>query len=218
MKITQTPTNQLKKAIMAAVVKAYKIAGYNVPPPKDLAEIVTLTAENVRKYFRNNELDDIATAFEKGALGDYGENNGLSVARFHQWMRSYNGKATNQQPPDDEPAAPQPPRNRVVDGHNMVNSAYQEWLRRGYNLIPASLILSWLIGDNKIPELRKKAATAKEEALTALQAQYTQRREPFQKLSDFIRKNQETEKEALILAAFFEECKAAGLTSIYPEP
>ena len=218
MKITNTPTDHLKKTVMDAVVKAYKLAGYNVPPARDLAEIVTLTCENLRKYFRNNLTDDITAAFEKGALGDYGDYNGLSVARFHQWMRAFNGSGTNQQPREDEaPAAPEPPRDRVKDGHAMVNNAYEEWMRRGYNLIPASLILQWLIADNKIPELRKRHEDAKQRSEAALCAQFTNRREPFQKLVDFIKKNQQTETDALLLEAFFEDCKAAGLKKLYED-
>ena len=216
MKITQTPTDQLKKAVMDAAVKAYKIAGYNVPTAKDLAEIVTLTAENMRKYFRNNDLNDIAQAFEKGALGDYGENNGLSVARFHQYMRAFNGNGTNQQPADEpETAAKQPPRDRVADAHSMVNSAYQEWLRRGYNLIPARIILSWLLADNKIPEFRRRKSDADRKAEAALSASFATHRAPFQKLSDYIKTNQATEADAILLEAFFEECKAAGLQTLY---
>ena len=216
MKITQTPTDQLKKAVMDAAVKAYKIAGYNVPTAKDLAEIVTLTAENMRKYFRNNDLNDIAQAFEKGALGDYGENNGLSVARFHQYMRAFNGNGTNQQPADEpEPAAKQPPRDRVADAHSMVNSAYQEWLRRGYNLIPARIILSWLLADNKIPEFRRRKSDADRKAEATLSASFATHRAPFQKLSDYIKTNQATEADAILLEAFFEECKAAGLQTLY---
>lgn len=218
MKIGQTPTDQVKNALIAALVKAYKVGGYNVPPPKDFAEIVNLTYENFAKYFKRNELDDIAVAFEKGSLGEYGENNGLSVSRFHQWMRAYNGKATNQQQEDEEPPMPEQPRNRVADAHNMVNSAYQEWLKRGYNLIPATLILSWLIGDNKIPELRKKTELATAEASKNLSNRFFTHRESFQKLADYITKNQKTETDSLILISYFEECKAAGLQSIYPEP
>lgn len=215
MRITNTPSEKLRKIILDAVVKAYKIAGYNVPSQVDLAEIVVMTEENLRKYFRNNDTQDIATAFEKGALGDFGENKGISVARFHQWMRTYNGNATNQQPVDEELKKPEPPRDRIRDGHNMVNSAYMEWLRRGYNLIPASIILSWLVGDQKIPELRKKTEEAYEQANATLNAQYMQRRERYQKIADFIKQNQKTEADAIVLNMFFEECKAAGVEKIY---
>lgn len=216
MKISQTNDKQLKQAVANAATKAYKIAGYNVPQPTDLAEIVVLTAENLRKYFRNNQIEDIATAFEKGALGDYGENNGLSVARFHQWMRTFNGNGINQQPADEpQPAAKQPPRDRVADARNMVNSAYQEWLRRGYNLIPARIILSWLLADNKIPEFRRRKAEADRKAEATLSASFATHRAPFQKLSDYIKTNQATEADAILLEAFFEECKAAGLQTLY---
>lgn len=216
MKISQTNDKQLKQAVANAATKAYKIAGYNVPQPTDLAEIVVLTAENLRKYFRNNQIDDIATAFEKGALGDYGENSGLSVARFHQWMRAFNGNGTNQQVADDEPpAAPQPPRDRVKDAHDMVNSAYAEWLRRGYNLIPASLLLAHLVSDGKLVEYARRKAAAERQAEATLNEQYFKKRAPFQKLSDFIKANQATEVDALIIENFFNELKDNGIKIIY---
>ena len=216
MKIANTSTKELKEIIVDAAVKAYKISGYNVPPARDLAEIVTFTADNFRKYFKNNDTADIATAFEHGALGDYGENSGISVARFHQWMRHFNGNGTNNQQPDEEPPAkPLTPRDHIADAHNMVNSAYQLWLQRGYNLIPAEIILKWLVSDNKIPELRKKSEMARAKAEENLASDFARFRKPFQKIADFIKANQATEADAVLLDLFFEECKNAGKENIY---
>lgn len=216
MKITQTSNEHLKKAVMDAVVKAYKLAGYNVPTPRDLAEIVNMMADDLRKYFRNNDTADIATAFERGALGDFGEYQGLSVARFHQWMKTFNGKATNQQAADDEPPQqPQPPRDRVADAHSLINSMYSTWLEKGFTIVPASVVLPWLIRENKIPEIRRKAQMAREQAAATLASQAMQKRSRFQKISDYIKQNQATEEDSIILDLYFSECKANNMEAIY---
>lgn len=217
MKLKQLHNEQLTAELYTDITAAYKTCGYNIPQAKDLADIISDTATKFRKYFGNNTLQDIATAFEHGALGDYGENTGLSVARFYQWMRYFNGNATNIQQADDEPQAPEAPRDRVNDGHNMVNSAYESYCKNGYQIIPASVLLRWIIGDNLIADYDKRLADAKQEAAERLHGNFYKKRERFQKIGDYIRKNQDTEAESIVLNKYFAECKVKGMKKIYEE-
>lgn len=214
-KLKQIPNEQLTAELYTDITAAYKTCGYNIPQGKDFADMVTDAVTKFRKYFPNNTLKDIATAFEQGSLGNYGENAGLSVARFYQWMRTFNGNSTNQQPDEEPEETPQQPRDKIQDGHNMVNSAYELWLKRGYNLIPASLLLSWLRNDNLIDRYDERAAEASKTAHENLSKSFERKRERFQKIGDYIRKNQESETESIILVGFFEECKKKGLKKIY---
>jgi hypothetical protein len=218
MKIKQTSNEQLTAELYTDITAAYKTCGYNLPQAKDLVDIINDTAAKFRKYFGNNTLQDISNVFEHGALGDYGENTGLSVARFYQWMRSFNGNATNQQQADDEePQQQEHPRDRVKDGHNMVNSAYESYCKNGYQIIPASVLLRWIVGDNLIADYDKRLADAKQEAAERLHGNYYQKRERFQKIGDYIKKNQDTEAESILLNHYFDECKAKKITKIYEE-
>ena len=214
MKIKKAQVESLHRVVKDAMKKAYLIAGFTAPSKEDVEIMVELTVEDISKYYSKNNLDDIAVAFEHGALGDYGENKGLSVARFHQWMFAFNGNATNLQQEDEAPEI-QEQRDLIKDGHDMVNSAYEMWLKRGYNLIPASVLLPWLISDKIIQDYDERMAAAVKEASEQLKNQFIQKRERYQKIGEFIRKNQETEAGSILINAFFTECKTKGLTKIY---
>ena len=69
--------------------------------------------------------------------------------------------------------------------------------------------------DNKIPELRKKSEMARAKAEENLASDFARFRKPFQKIADFIKANQATEADAVLLDLFFEECKNAGKENIY---
>lgn len=214
MKIKKTQAESLRRVVKDAMKKAYLLAGFTAPSKEDIEIMIELTIEDLRKYYSKNDLDDIATAFEHGALGDYGENKGLSVARFHQWMFAFNGNATNLQQDDETPAI-QEQRDLVKDGHDMVNSAYEMWLKRGFNLIPASVLLPWLIGDGIIRDFDERMNAATKVASEVLKSQFVKKRERYQKIGEFIRKNQETEAGSILVNTFFTECKEKGLTTIY---
>lgn len=215
MKIKDTTPKQLKLVILAELQKAYKVAGYNATD--NYAEMVNLLHENLTKFFPNNELSDIPTVFEKGALGDYGEYAGISVRTIYSWMRTFNGNAVNRTADmePEQPKADEAPRDHVQDGRDLVNSCYATYLDKGCFFAPSSMICKILL-DNGI-DLSGKMDYAKKKAEENLEEEFKRNRADyrFKKLGDFISGNLETEATGVLIKGYFAECKRKGMKNIF---
>lgn len=216
MKIKDTTPKQLKLVILAELQRAYKIAGYNAPD--NHAETVNLLYENLTKFFPNNDLSDISTAFEKGALGEYGEYAGISVRTIYSWMRTFNGNAVNrtaemkmEAPATEEEAN----RDKAQDGRNLVNSCYASFIDKGCFFAPSSLLVKILV-DNGI-DIQGNVEAAKAKAAENLEEEFKRNRSEyrFKKLGDFISGNLDHEATGLAVKNYFTDCQRRGMKTIF---
>ena len=202
MKIKDTSINKLKSKLTEEIAKAYKIAGYNIT---NLSETVNLMYENMVKFFPNNDLSDISTAFEKGALGEYGEYAGISVRTLYSWMRTFNGNAVNRVA-EIEPETPseEEPRDKKQDGRNLVNSCYDTYRKTGCFFAPASMLIK-ILGDNGI-DLSKGMDEAKAAAEANLEDTFKRQRAEFRfkKMKDFVNDNLDTEASGVAVKNYFK--------------
>lgn len=203
MKIKDTDISVLKTEVMTAITNAFKIAGYNVPPPKDLAEIVTLTVNDLQKYYRHNTLDDIKRVFDLGAHREYGDYTVLSPAEFYTWMKKYNGTVINVQPVNEEPPSVQR-KDTAQDGRNLVNTCYESYRRFHQCYFSVSLILEILAKEGVYSPTDWEKADAEVRAEGVLTAEYLKKHDAFEVLSTYISKNKNHKATELLLHDFFD--------------
>lgn len=214
MKIKDTTPKQLKAVVFAELQKAYKIAGYNAQD--NYADTVNLMCENLTRYFGNNDTADITTAFERGALGEYGEYAGISVRTLYGWMRTFNGNAVNRVA-EIEPEAPvvdEAPRDKAQDGRNLVNACYGTFCQKGCFFVPASLLLR-ILKDNGMVVTDDDVASAQIQAESDLSTEFMRNRQRFMKLKDYIKRNIDNETEGVLVKNYFTNCMKKGMKTIF---
>ena len=144
MKIKEATPKQLQNVVAEAITEAFMVAGYHAPSTEDLASMLKLTIQDMLKYFRHNDLDDIKHVFDLGSHGEYGDYAGLSPRVFYQWMKTYNGIVVNVQPVEDETTQEPQRQTTPQDGRNLVNSCYQIYKTQHYCMVPAKTLLDIL--------------------------------------------------------------------------
>ena len=213
MKIKDTDKKKLLATITNELSKAYKIAGYSI---NNLTDTVNLMCENLIKHFPNNDLSDIAIAFEKGALGEYGDYAGISVRTLYGWMRTYNGNAVNRvaEIDQDTHSIEDPKRDKAQDGRNLVNACYKTFCEKGCFFVPSSLLLR-ILKDNGFVVTDDDIASAKIIAESNLHDQFIHNRSRFIRLRDFIERNIDTEANGVIVKNYFTQCMKENKGTIF---
>lgn len=213
MKIKDATPKQLKAVVFTELQKAYKIAGYNAQD--NYADTVNLMCENLTRYFGNNDTTDIATAFERGALGEYGEYAGISVKTLYGWMRTFNGNAVNRVA-EIEPDAPavEEQRDKAQDGRNLVNSCYDTFCNKGCYFVPSTILLR-ILKDNEIVFTDDDLAAAKIQAESNLSTEFMANHQRYMKLKDYIERNIDTSADGVLVNNFFTKCMKQGKKTLF---
>lgn len=215
MRIKDIPISVLNAALLDAICDAYQVAGYNIPVPKDLAKLVDLTSSDMRKYYRNNTLDDIKKVFDLGSHGEYGDYTGLSAKVFYQWMKTYNGLVVNVQPTEDD-TSQQPQRETTPeDGRNLVNSCYDTYCKLHMCLVPASVLLPILEREGVYTPTDWERTDAEVRAEGALTSEYLKKHEAFKSLANHIADKKTQRADELLLTDFFEAMKQKNKSKIF---
>lgn len=204
MKIKDIPISVLNAALLSAICDAYQVAGYNIPMPKDLAKLVDLTSSDMRKYFRNNTLDDITKVFDLGSHGEYGDYIGLSAKVFYQWMKTYNGLMLNVQTTEEDVSQEPQRESTPEDGRNLVNACYDTYRKHHWCLVPASVLLAILDREGIYTPTDWEKADAEVRAEGALTSEYVKKHDSYKTLANHIAEGKATKANEILLQDFFK--------------
>jgi len=148
------------KAIGALVTMSYKIAGLSFgttaeESKRNLKETVSLLYTQLLRYYPNATAQVLETAFTNGANGFYGENHGMPVSRFIDYVRRYyeSLQGVNVQQPEEEPLAL--PGSERADTINLLQTLYVNWQNGGPMAYPAGATLRFIWDEGKFLTARE---------------------------------------------------------------
>jgi len=65
---------------------AYAITGYKYEVEKVRDILIPTTVQILKQYHRRREMDEVFEAVKKGALGEYGDYQGITPKTIHRWI------------------------------------------------------------------------------------------------------------------------------------
>jgi len=89
LKIIDNTDDELHEFVRRIYKTAYAITGYKYEAEKVREILIPTTVQIIKQYHRRREMDEVFEAVKKGALGEYGDYQGITPKTIHRWIAKH---------------------------------------------------------------------------------------------------------------------------------